>query len=88
MRPPERTVLPPAPARTVPTASVSAPPVEAEDAPPPPRRRRQAREQLNSKIRSDLRERLNTFVRAHDSTVQDVLEAALEEYMTRRGWPS
>ena len=43
-------------------------------------------EQLNTKIRVDLRQRLNMFVDRHNSTVQGVLEAALDEYMARREW--
>jgi hypothetical protein len=54
--------------------------------PPPPAPKRQSREQLNTKIRVDLRGRLNAFVERHDSTLQGVLEAALDEYMARRGW--
>jgi hypothetical protein len=54
--------------------------------PPPPAARRHPREQLNTKLRIDLRARLNGFVERHDSTLQGVLEAALDEYMARRGW--
>jgi hypothetical protein len=57
-----------------------------ETPPPPPAAKRLSREQLNTKIRVDLRARLNDFVERHDSTLQGVLEAALDEYMARRGW--
>lgn len=57
-----------------------------ETPPPPPVVQRKPREQLNTKIRVDMRERLDVFVARHDSTLQGVLEAALDEYMTRRGW--
>jgi len=58
------------------------------DVPPPPPLavQRHSREQFNSKIRIDLRRRLNRFVAQHNSTLQGVLEAALDEYMERRGW--
>jgi hypothetical protein len=58
----------------------------ADVPPPPPAAKRQHREQLNTKILVDLRQRLNGFIDQHDSTVQGVLEAALDEYMARRGW--
>jgi hypothetical protein len=61
-------------------------PTSAEKVPPPPTVQRQPREQLNTKIRVDMRERLDVFVARHDSTLQGVLEAALDEYMTRRDW--
>jgi hypothetical protein len=51
-----------------------------------PRRERVLRVQLNTKFRLDLRERLDGFVALHGSTLQDVLEAAAEEYMARRGY--
>lgn len=63
----------------------------AEDAgredvlPPPKRHRRVVREQFNTKIRTDLRARLDRFVAEADTTLQDVTEAALMEYMDRRG---
>lgn len=98
--PPMREPLAPPPVRTpdvdveqetpVPVSTVAAPdtaPAGAPEVPPPPPAvRRQSREQLNTKIRVDLRQRLNAFVDQHDSTVQGVLEAALDEYMARRGW--
>lgn len=101
LRPPAREPLPPTPARPAAVAPVSpAPPVEVfpeppastpapvdgELPPPPPAARRTSREQLNTKIRVDLRQRLSMFVERHDSTLQGVLEAALDEYMSRRGW--
>lgn len=51
---------------------------------PPPRRRKQARVQLNTRIRQELHEQLQVFVDAHDAAVQDVVEAALGEYLDRR----
>jgi hypothetical protein len=69
------------------TSTVPGPASAAEGAPlPPPRTARHPREQLNTKIRVDLRQRVNQFVERHDSTLQGVLEAALDEYMARRGW--
>lgn len=93
--PPERVPLPPAPNHSAapapqnipaaaPVAPVSSPAPDVP--PPPPAATRHSREQLNTKIRIDLRARLNTFVEQHNSTLQGVLEAALDEYMTRRGW--
>jgi hypothetical protein len=79
--PPDR---PPAPGSQAEPAVTAA---AAADVPaPPPAARRHSREQFNSKIRVDLRTRLNAFVERHDSTLQGVLEAALDEYMARRGW--
>jgi hypothetical protein len=90
--------LPPAPPRPAgeqepdPVAAVPAGPAPApagaDDGPPPPppAARRYPREQLNTKIRVDLRQRMNAFVERHESTLQGVLEAALDEYMARRGW--
>ena len=61
--------------------------VDATDglAPPPKRRHRQPREQLKTQVLPDVRARLDAFCAAHDSTIQDVIEAALLEYMSRRG---
>lgn len=82
--PPER---PAAPGSPTPSFPPEGQPVPASDvAPPPPAVRRYPREQLNTKIRVDLRQRLNAFVTRHESTLQGVLEAALDEYMARRGW--
>ena len=57
----------------------------ADLAPPPAAAVRVGREQLSTRVRHDLRDRLDAFVDRHDSTVQGVIEAALDEYMTRRG---
>lgn len=91
LRPPERTPLAPPPVRNIEplpsqTTGGSNGEIASEVPPPPPARARQAREQLNTKIRVDLRGRLDAFVRDHGSSVQGVLEAALDEYMSRRGW--
>jgi len=80
LKPPQRQPLAATPAR--PPAAAA----EQELPPPPASRRGQPREQLNTKVRVELRARLDAFVRLHDSTLQGVLEAALDEYMTRRGW--
>lgn len=82
--PQERPVLNDGRAATV--DAVPAPVVASDVPPPPPAARRYPREQLNTKIRIDLRQRLNAFVARHESTLQGVLEAALDEYMARRGW--
>jgi hypothetical protein len=54
--------------------------------PGPPVAERVTRVQLNSKLRLDLLERTRGFTQQHRSTLQAVLEAALEEYMDRRGY--
>ncbi len=53
---------------------------------PPPVVSRVQRVQFNSKIEIELKSRVEAFVKEHNSTLQGVLEAALTEYMTRRGW--
>lgn len=80
---PER---PAAPGSITDTAPAAKPAGDVDAPPPPPAARRHPREQLNTKIRVDLRGRLDGFVERHDSTLQGVLEAALDEYMARRGW--
>lgn len=93
--PPVRELAPPparepvvnaAPTPAAPVEVEVARPAEVEVPPPPPAARRESREQFNTKIRVDLRARLDAFVAQHNSTLQGVLEAALDEYMTRRGW--
>lgn len=82
--PPNR---PPAPGSPDESAATGTAAAAAADVPaPPPAARRHPREQFNSKVRVDLRARLDAFVQRHDSTLQGVLEAALDEYMARRGW--
>jgi hypothetical protein len=66
--------------------AVTAPVRDSAPPPPPPAARKHSREQLNTKIRVDLRGRLDAFVEIHDSTLQGVMEAALDEYMARRGY--
>lgn len=70
-----------------PTPAPAAQPIStAGDAPmPAPRRRRTTREQLNTRINTDLHARLQRFVVEHDAAVQDVVETALTEYLERRG---
>jgi hypothetical protein len=79
-------VAPPASPEYDPTPAAAVADFDVATPAPPPATRRHSREQLNTKIRVDLRQRLNQFVERHDSTVQGVLEAALDEYMARRGW--
>ncbi|MGH2604792.1 MAG: hypothetical protein ACRDJ9_36040, partial [Dehalococcoidia bacterium] len=80
LKPPVRAQVPPEPAPVVAAAG------DPEALAPPPAVQRHSREPLNTKIRIDLRKRLNDFVERHDSTLQGVLEAALDEYMARRKW--
>lgn len=51
---------------------------------PAPRRRSRPRVQLNTKVPQELDERLRRFVETHEAVVQDVVEAALGEYLQRR----
>lgn len=91
LKPPARELAPPperpaAPGSVANAAPVAKPAGDVDVPPPPPAARRHPREQLNTKIRVDLRSRLDGFVERHDSTLQGVLEAALDEYMARRDW--
>ncbi len=50
----------------------------------PPRRQSQARVQISTRIPEDLSERVRGFVRKHDTSVQAVVELALDEFLSRR----
>ncbi|MEU0155615.1 hypothetical protein [Micromonospora fulviviridis] len=57
----------------------------ASDEPPmPPRRQAQPRVQISTRIPEELSERLRAFVRKHDTSVQAVVELALDEFLSRR----
>jgi predicted transcriptional regulator len=50
----------------------------------PPRRQAQPRVQISTRIPGELSERLRAFVRKHDTSVQAVVELALDEFLSRR----
>lgn len=58
----------------------------ADELPDPPAVERVDRVQLNTKLRTDLNTRTRTFGEAKRTTLQAVIEAALAEYLDRRGW--
>ncbi len=58
----------------------------SEELPPPPALERAVRTQFNTKLLLGLQERTRAFVALHNSSLQGVLEAALAEYMDRRGY--
>ena len=41
---------------------------------------------MNTQIPMPTRRRLKAFVEMYDTTIQDVIDAALNEYMTARGF--
>ncbi|SCL21362.1 hypothetical protein GA0070615_0053 [Micromonospora aurantiaca] len=50
----------------------------------PPRRQAQPRVQISTRIPEELSERVRGFVREHDTSVQAVVELALDEFLRRR----
>jgi hypothetical protein len=60
--------------------------------PMPPRRSRgeraQVRVQVNARVRVEIEELLQRFVREHDTTVQDCVDLALAEFLALRGYPA
>jgi len=53
----------------------------------PARRARWERVQVNARVRVEVEHVLQRFVRDHDTTVQSCVDLALEEFLTRRGYP-
>lgn len=53
----------------------------------PPRRSRWERVQLNARVRVEVEQVLQRFVRDHDTTVQDCVDLALTEFLAARGYP-
>ena len=51
----------------------------------PPRRVRGERVQLNARVRIEVEQALQRFVREHDTTVQDCVDLALAEFLAARG---
>ena len=54
----------------------------------PPRRYRneQVRVQVNARVRVEVEQLLQRFVRDHHTTVQDCVDLALSEFLTLRGY--
>ena len=67
-----------------PAASTPAP---NPDLPMPPARHSEIRVQFNTKLRPAVIERTKGFADRYHANIQDIVEQALDEYMTRRGWP-
>lgn len=54
--------------------------------PPPPKRRTPAREQFSTKLPPQLIGDLRAFADHHQAEIQVVVELAIGEYLTSRGW--
>ena len=52
----------------------------------PPRRSRWERVQVNARVRVEVEQELQRFVRDQDTTVQDCVELALMEFLGARGY--
>ena len=52
----------------------------------PARRPRWERVQVNTRVRVEIEHVLQQFVRDHDTTVQNCVDMALEEFLTARGY--
>jgi hypothetical protein len=53
----------------------------------PARRPRWERVQVNARVRVEIEHVLQRFVRDHDTTVQNCVDLALEEFLAARGYP-
>jgi hypothetical protein len=53
----------------------------------PTRRTRWHRVQLNTRVRVEVEQTLQRFVFDNDTTVQSSVDLALEEFLSRRGYP-
>src|SRR5262245_9079504 len=53
----------------------------------PGRRSRWERVQVNARVRVEIEHVLQRFVRDHDTTVQNCVDLALEEFLAARGYP-
>jgi hypothetical protein len=74
-----------APAATSPVVTSA---LEAPAMPPRRVRNEQVRVQVNARVRVEVEQRLQRFVREHDTTVQDCVDLALSEFLTLRGYPT
>lgn len=54
----------------------------------PPKRSRWERVQVNARVRVEVEQTLQRFVRDQDTTVQDCVELALAEFLAARGYPT
>ena len=52
----------------------------------PPRRSRWERVQVNARVRVEVEQLLQRFVRDQETTVQDCVELALTEFLAARGY--
>jgi len=52
---------------------------------PPSREETEARVNFGGRVRPSTRKRARLFAAQHDIDIQDLLDAALNEYMSRRG---
>lgn len=59
--------------------------VTAEELPMPPAKQRDVRQTWGTKLRPSTIDRLNAFASDHNTHIQDVVEMALDEFMSRRG---
>jgi hypothetical protein len=75
----------PPPEAAEPAANTPAP---DNDLPMPPTRHSEIRVQFNTKLRPAVIERTKGFADRYHANIQDIVEQALDEYMTRRGWPA
>lgn len=76
----------PAPAPVAPAPVPVEPPASGVAPLPPPKRRGPAREQFSTKLPPQLIQDLRAFSDHHEAEIQVVVELALTEYLTSRGW--
>jgi hypothetical protein len=73
-------------AATQPVAATAPTVTKGVAAPPPPRKRAPSREQFSTKLPPALIANLRDFAEHHDAEIQTVVELAITEYLTNRGW--
>ena len=69
-------------------ATAASTPASETELPMPPARHSEIRVQFNTKLRPAVIERTKGFADKYSANIQDIVEQALDEYMTRRGWPT
>ena len=69
-------------------ATAASNPALDTELPMPPARHSEIRVQFNTKLRPAVIERTKGFADRYHANIQDIVEQALDEYMTRRGWPA
>jgi hypothetical protein len=72
--------------RPVPAAERAAEPAGNTPPPPPPRKQAPARVQFSTKLPPHLITNVKDFSDHYQAEIQMVVELALQEYMTSRGW--